>query len=451
MFPREITPDIRGPLAVKGTADKIRHLGDSLAFATLPAVDRVLQVTATTPEVVSMMKGLVPGAIALYQGILDRRPAENINEKSAAKNPLYALELQAENIDDVIIPQIPAERIQWDSVRRSNHFNTAQYLEVTRLPEYQRLMGMRSAIQEAFLQLFTDRGYSNIAVPSLTASVTESGAEVFSMDGQAGKLSLVQSPQQMKQMMAELYGAVVWTGSAFRNDPSTTRWHLAEFTGLDIEKQVHHRNKDFAMQEIMNELTDTIGTLHETIARQPQVLKDFKQKNGLEAALPLLSPDGIPKLTYQEAMTIASKSHINKWTGEWDRAAEKAVADFVAKTYKSDYYFVTKFPFKEKVFYTDTVNVNDPETLTYSFDLVCRGVEIASGGLRVNDVDTLLRQMKIKGIQEDQIGLYLQHFKRGAAQTGGFGIGLERYMALVLDSTSRLMAPFPKNAEVYIG
>lgn len=442
---------MRGQLAVKGTADKIRHFGDNLAFTTLPAIDRVLQVTATRENVVNTMKTLVPGAIALYQGVLEMRPPENINQKSAGKNPLFELELQAENIDDVIIPQVPAERIQWDSVRRSNHFNTAQYLEVTRLPEYQRLMGMRSAIQEAFLELFTNRGYANIAVPSLTASVTESGAEVFSMDGQAGKLSLVQSPQQMKQMMAELYGAVVWTGSAFRNDPSTTRWHLAEFTGLDIEKQVHHTNKDIALQEVMNELTDTIGTLHGTILRHPQVLRDFKQKNGSDAMLPMLSPEGIPAFTYKEAMAIASRAHIHNWTGEWDRAAEKAVADFVAKTYKSDYYFVTKFPFKEKVFYTDTVNVNDPETETYSFDLVCRGVEISSGGLRVNDVDTLLKQMRIKGIQEEQVGMYLQHFKRGAAQTGGFGIGLERYMALVLDSTSRLMAPFPKNAEVYIG
>jgi aspartyl/asparaginyl-tRNA synthetase len=59
--------------------------------------------------------------------------------------------------------------------------------------------------------------------------------------------------------------------------------------------------------------------------------------------------------------------------------------------------------------------------------------------------------MEMKGIQPDQIALYLQHFQRGAAQTGGFGIGLERYMALVLGSTARLMAPFPKTANGYIG
>lgn len=447
LFPREVQPNMLGPLNVQGTTTRIKHHGESLAFAKL---DRNLQIVATNKDVVEAMKILTPGVIALFGGVLAERPPENVNPKEALTNHLAGVELVADDLKDVIVPEIHPDGITWESVLNSNHFNERQYLEITRMPQFQRLMAMRQGIKESFLKLFTERGYTDIQIPSLTTSVAESGAEQFIMQGQTGELSLVQSPQQIKQMLAEVYGAVVCVSSAFRNDPSTTPWHLSEFTGLDMERQVHSRDKDRALQEIMNELTDAISAIHAEILRHPQIMKDFNKK-GVDAALPLLPPEGIPSFTFDQAMKIASGSHIKDWKGEWDRAAEKAVATMVRETYKSDYYYVIQFPFNEKVFYTDTVNLDDPNTLTYSFDLVCKGVEIASGGLRVNDPEKLRRQMEMKGVKPEQVAIYLQHFQRGASQTGGFGAGLDRHMALILGSTAKLMAPFPKTADKYIG
>src|SRR3989344_1287921 len=76
----------------------------------------------------------------------------------------------------------------------------------------------------------------------------------------------------------------------------------------------------------------------------------------------------------------------------------------------------------------------DPENPGYAagFDLLFRGVEIATGGQRIHVYDQLIAEMKKRGLDPEKFRFYLQAFKYGMPPHGGFGLGLERLTAKLL-------------------
>lgn len=87
-----------------------------------------------------------------------------------------------------------------------------------------------------------------------------------------------------------------------------------------------------------------------------------------------------------------------------------------------------------------------------SFDLVLNGVELASGSIRINRPDIQERVMKIIGITnkeaEEKFGFLLDAFKYGAPPHGGWAIGFDRLIAIMLgvpENDIREVIAFPKN------
>lgn len=72
------------------------------------------------------------------------------------------------------------------------------------------------------------------------------------------------------------------------------------------------------------------------------------------------------------------------------------------------------------------------EKETHSFDLLYRGIEITTGGQRINDYDMLIENMKYKGLNPEDYSSYTEVFKYGMPKHGGLAIGLERITAKVL-------------------
>ncbi|XXM93648.1 amino acid--tRNA ligase-related protein [Candidatus Hodgkinia cicadicola] len=73
-------------------------------------------------------------------------------------------------------------------------------------------------------------------------------------------------------------------------------------------------------------------------------------------------------------------------------------------------------------------------------DLVCNGVELASGGVRSKDLASLLKAFSLVGLVERDVqavfpGLYLAYCS-GLCQHAGLGLGLERLLMLLLDLNS---------------
>jgi aspartyl-tRNA synthetase len=84
------------------------------------------------------------------------------------------------------------------------------------------------------------------------------------------------------------------------------------------------------------------------------------------------------------------------------------------------------------------------------YDLVCNGVELASGSIRIHDPDLQRRIFKIVGFTEEEaarrFGFLLRAFRYGPPPHGGIAPGLDRIVMLMAgETTIRDVIAFPKN------
>jgi aspartyl-tRNA synthetase len=84
------------------------------------------------------------------------------------------------------------------------------------------------------------------------------------------------------------------------------------------------------------------------------------------------------------------------------------------------------------------------------YDLVCNGVELASGSIRVHDPELQSRIFKVVGIDEEEartrFGFLLEAFRYGPPPHGGIAPGLDRLVTLMAgESSIREVIAFPKN------
>ncbi|MFH1049133.1 MAG: amino acid--tRNA ligase-related protein, partial [Patescibacteria group bacterium] len=141
--------------------------------------------------------------------------------------------------------------------------------------------------------------------------------------------------------------------------------------------------------------------------------------------------DDIPAISFPEAKKIARKIS-GKETDDLDLEPEeeRILSGYAAKELNSEFLFVTHYPAKKRPWYTMPDDA-DPK-YTKSFDLLFRGVEIATGGQRIHNYEQLVQSIKSKGINPDKFKFYLMAFQYGMPPEGGAGFGLERLTAKFL-------------------
>lgn len=94
---------------------------------------------------------------------------------------------------------------------------------------------------------------------------------------------------------------------------------------------------------------------------------------------------------------------------------------------------------------------NDPtEVLAYQYDLVCNGIELASGAVRNHDIDIMKKAFEIAGYSEEELktrfnALYTA-FQYGAPPHAGMAPGIDRMVMLLTDEEKILeVIAFPLN------
>ena len=96
------------------------------------------------------------------------------------------------------------------------------------------------------------------------------------------------------------------------------------------------------------------------------------------------------------------------------------------------------------------LNKECTEVLAYQYDLVCNGIELASGAVRNHDIDIMKKAFEIAGYTEDELksrfnALYTA-FQYGAPPHAGMAPGIDRMVMLLTDEEKILdVIAFPLN------
>ncbi|MFO8063803.1 MAG: aspartate--tRNA ligase [Spirochaetota bacterium] len=101
--------------------------------------------------------------------------------------------------------------------------------------------------------------------------------------------------------------------------------------------------------------------------------------------------------------------------------------------------------------FLDTLEENPGAVLGDLYDLVCNGLELASGSIRIHDPGLQERIFSIVGFSREEakrrFGFLLEAFEYGPPPHGGIAPGLDRLVMLMAgEDTIREVIPFPKNS-----
>ena len=279
-------------------------------------------------------------------------------------------------------------------------------------------------LEKGFRKYFDENRYLQIYTPSFMGTASETGADVFVVKYFEKQAYLAQSPQFYKQMaMASGFEKVFIMGPVFRAEPSFTSRHMTEFTGWDFEISYINSHDDVMAEE---ERLLAAG------------FKQLKEKLGLDIEVPLFP---FPKMTMEEAKKKLKDAGV-KSGKKWDLTGEDEIAlcEIVKKETGHDFVWVTDWPIESRPFYH--MRYEDKPSLTKSFDLLYRGVEVTTGAQREHRYEILKKQAVEKGMNPKVLEDYLNFFRYGCPPHGGVGMGPGRLIMKILNLPSVKEATF---------
>jgi nondiscriminating aspartyl-tRNA synthetase len=357
------------------------------------------EVARLLPETVLEVEATVAGSDQAPGGIELRDPVFTVLSEPAAAPPI---ELRR----PVLKEQLPT---------------LLDYAAVALRHPRQRAAFEIAAASVAGYRAALDRlGFVEIQTPKIVATATEGGANVFQLDYFGRPAYLAQSPQFSKQTMVGVFERVYEVGPVFRAEPHDTTRHLAEYVSLDAELGFIRDHFD-----VMRVLREAIAGMTEGIReRVPGAVALL----GVE--LPVV-PSEIPWMHFADA----GVDDVDLAPADERRLCEERGTEFL---------FVTGYPMAKRPFYTHP-EPGRPE-FSNGFDLLFRGLELATGGQRLHRYEDYLAALAARGQSPDPFDSYLQAFRYGMPPHGGFAIGLERWVARLTGATNiRETTLFPRD------
>jgi aspartyl-tRNA synthetase len=351
--------------------------------------------------------GLVAGNPVVSLGGLEVIP-ERVTVESRAATPLPA----GDNTG-------PEGRLDW------------RFLDVRRHPAVRLVFAVQTTVERAMREFAYAEGCTELHTPKLMGTASESGAEVFEVGYFGRHAYLAQSPQFYKQMaIAGGIDRVFEIGPVFRAEPSYTSRHATEFTGVDVELAWIDSVEDvMSFEERM--LAHVLSAV--AAAHGAAIEEQFKT----EVTVPRVP---FPRLTFAEAVELSVTSSASPGRGDLDPAGERAVAARVLQETGHEFAFVTEYPASVRPFYH--LRPAGRPSVTASFDLLWKGLEITTGAQREHRYDVLLAQAAEKGLSPEPMRWYLDCFRYGCPPHGGLGLGLGRLLMALLGLDSFRDATF---------
>ncbi|MDD5613846.1 MAG: aspartate--tRNA ligase [Candidatus Omnitrophica bacterium] len=409
-----------------GWVYRIREHG-KVVFLDLRDREGVIQVVcvpSVLKEGFDTVKSLVKEDVILLRGIVNKRPKGTINDKI----PTGFIEILASEIK--ILNRCLNLPFELDS--------DTEVAEELRL-KYRYLDLRREGLQNNFI--FRDRvtkemryfldsqGFLDVETPILTKSTPE-GARDYLVPARlrSGNFyALPQSPQLFKQiLMVAGFDRYFQIARCFR-DEDLRADRQPEFTQLDLEMSFIDEEDIFNLIE---------GLLSQV----------FKKTLNIDLKTPFL------RLKYIDAVKRygSDKPDLRKERNEelsflWINDFPLFRMDEESGKWDMEHHpFTAPHPDDVGLIGKDMAKIR-----ARSYDLVLNGVELGSGSIRIHDRNLQKKIFQTIGISDDdaerKFGFLLKALECGAPPHGGFALGLDRMVALMLNRDSiRDVIAFPK-------
>jgi aspartyl-tRNA synthetase len=397
---------------IAGWVDAVRVHG-RLVFVIVRDRTGSIQVVAKkniSEEAWKAARELSPESVVVVLGTLVESKAAPLGREILAKkvevlSEADPLPIEVKDYTKTVL----AKRLDW------------RYLDL-RHPRNLAIFLIEAEMARAAREWFYENGFVEIFTPKIVGSATEGGAEVFSIVYFEKPAFLAQSPQLYKQMgVIAGFERVFEIGPAFRAEPHHTTRHLTEYTSVDFEMGFIENFKDVA-RTAFNVIRYMI---EEALTRYKDIINEY-----FPEAL-----ENVPRepfwIDIGEAYKLLRSEGVNvEEGGDLSSEAERKLGEIVQREYGNPFTIVTGYPWSVRPFYT----MRDPEDPKYtlSFDILLRGLEVATGGQREHRYDVLIEQVREKGLNPQNFRWYLDMFRFGAPPHGGAGIGLERVVMQTL-------------------
>ena len=212
----------------------------------------------------------------------------------------------------------------------------------------------------------------------------------------------------------------------------------------------------FSLGNTAGDVNDLTMDNVKSVAAKYMTLEQVKQIAGLLSAKPgdlLLVVAGVPKIVDKALGELRKEMGNRLKLADPNLMAMAFVLNFPLfqwneeeKHWEPEHHPFTS-PMVEDIPLLDTA---PQKVRARHYDIVCNGVELSSGSIRIHNTELQRKVFRLLGYQDDDIqekfGTLLDAFEYGAPPHGGIAIGIDRFvMMLAGETTIRDVMAFPKN------
>jgi asparaginyl-tRNA synthetase len=272
---------------------------------------------------------------------------------------------------------------------------------------------------------FVENGWMEVTAPTIVKGSVEGGSTLFKLKYFDEEAYLSQSAQLYLEAMIFSLGPVWSLTPSFRAERSRTVRHLAEFSHLEAEAPWVTMEDILGIEEqlVSYVIQNTIGDRAEELAYLKRDLSELRkieppfERTSYEKAIDTLRSKGI-MVTEEDGNSREIRAG-----DDLGIDSERALTEEAQRPI-----FVIGYPLAIKPFYVKEDPARKGTGLAADM-LAPRGFgEITSGGLREDDIDSLISRIKNEGLNPALYEWYLDLRKYGSVPHGGFGLGIERLM-----------------------
>ncbi|KAG2202214.1 hypothetical protein INT47_002133 [Mucor saturninus] len=282
----------------------------------------------------------------------------------------------------------------------------------------------RAEVIKSFRAFYDEESFTEVTPPCMVQTQVEGGSTLFSFNYYGENAYLTQSSQLYLETCLPSLGDVFCLAESFRAEKSHTRRHLSEYSHLEAEMAF------VEFDDLLEHLENMICFVIDRSLADEKTAELIKQLNPdfVKPSRPFM------RMKYEDAITYLKENEIKKEDGSYytfgediPEAPERAMTDKIGRPI-----FLTHFPAEIKAFYMQ--KVPGDRRVTESVDVLMPGVgEIVGGSMRMDNAEELLEAYGTAGIDPAPYYWYTDQRKYGTTPHGGYGLGVERFLAWLLN------------------